>query len=305
MRNCCQSYFPADHIVLPFIRPPYYALLLAPLSWLTPASALLAWLAVNALGWAAGLWATAKGAGIRLSEAAWHGAIFFPTLFAFADRQDVPLLLLPAAAGYYLLARGSQFSAGLALAFCAPKFHLLLLIPLVLLIRKNWRAIMGLGTGAGFLVGISSLLVGPEALAAYLRMLIARGQPNMEFPAGTANLWQLAQGTGLEVPSVALAVIATGIAAWRGSPVEALAAGWLGSLLVVPHVYLADYTLALPACLVLGRSGKIAFLASLLLLFPVVPILMIYGKRFLLATPLLGFLCLVGAAGAILWKARR
>ena len=86
------------------------------------------------------------------------------------------------------------------------------------------------------------------------------------------------------------------LAAGRLPQPEALAAAWLGSLLVAPHIYISDYLLALPACLILARLGRLCFVASLLLLFPVTPALMPYSEAFLLVTPLLALVCLTGAA---------
>ncbi len=223
MREHHRRNFPYQQPVLPFIRPPFYALALATLTFLPPRPALVVWLAVNVAALAAALFFISRALRVAWSTVTWHAAIFFPAVYAIFNRQDVPLVLLLAALGYWLLARGSSFAAGLVLALCSIKFHLLLLIPVVFLAKRNWRALQGLAVGAAALLLISLLMLGPAGLAGYAGMLIHRTPPSMEFPQRFANLSNLAAGTWIRIPLVLLAIGAVIATALRLPPLEALA----------------------------------------------------------------------------------
>ncbi|MBI3665547.1 MAG: DUF2029 domain-containing protein [Acidobacteria bacterium] len=299
LQQCHARHFSEQDAVLPFIRPPFYALALAPLSLLPPHPALLAWLAINLVALAGAIYFTARATGVGLPEAAWHAAIFFPAVATFLNRQDLPIILFWAAAGYWLTARGRYFAAGSILALCAMKFHLVLLLSLAFLAKKNWKALRGLLTGVGILAAVSLWMLGPAGLTRYVQVLLYRSLPNIEnYPVRQTNLFNLAGGAWLSIPLVLLTVAAVVTAGRRLSQTQALAAAWLGSLLVAPHVVISDYLLALPACLSLAPLSRYCFLASLLLLFPVVPVLLAYDERLVLAAPFLALACLIGAAVA-------
>jgi hypothetical protein len=288
--------FPREPGPLPYVRPPYYALLLAPFSLLAPGAALQVWLALNAGALVTALFLLARALGLDGSELAWHAAVYFPAFYGFFNRQDVPLVLLPAAAAYVLLARRRAFLAGLVLSLCAAKFHLLLLVPLALWARREYRVLAGLAVGAAVLVLLSLAMVGPAGLAGYARMLAFRRPPGTDFPDRLCTLWALA---GTWWARAGLAVL-LGAALWRAiprlSPLAALAAAWMGSLLISPHVYLSDYLLALPGFLLLAPLSRLCRFASLAALFPFTPLLMPLTERFLLLTPAAALVCLTGAA---------
>ncbi len=288
--------FPERRTTLPFIRPPFYALALSPFSLLSPGRALLVWLSLNIIALVAALFLSARAMKMEFSALSWHAAIFFPALYAVFNRQDVPLVLLLAAAASWLLAQDRPFRAGLALSLCEIKFNLLLLVPLCFLTRKNWRALEGFAAGSSVLLLISTLLVGPAGIVAYARMLIQRTPPQMEFPQRTANVASLVGDTWVQVPLILLVAAAVVTAARRLPQLEAVSAAWLGSLLIAPHVFISDYLLALPALLLLARLSPVCLFSSLVVLFPVTPIVMTRGDRFLLLTPLMVLICLAGAA---------
>ncbi len=296
MERITRASFPGPYAVLPFIRPPFYALLLQPLAVLPPHAALLAWLVLNAAALLGSVFLLAGVTGREAPVVAWHAAIFFPALAAFFNRQDVPLLLLAATLAYRLLNRGRPFAAGLALAACTVKFHLGLLLPLVLVVQRSWRLLAGLAAGAGVALALSLLLVGPSGCWGYVRMLFERTAPNIEnYPERQANLSSVARDSGLEIPLVLLTAAAAAAAGRRLQAREALAAGWLGSLAIAPHAVISDYLLALPALLLLAPLGRACFVPGVLLLFPVVPLLLVWDERLIGLAPLLALACLLGA----------
>lgn len=296
MRQCVARQFPVEPGALPFVRPPFYALLLAPLALVGPQTALLLWLALNAAAFLAALALTARALDLELSVLAWHGAIFVPAFYSFFNRQDVGWLLLPVAASYYLLARHRPFAAGLVLSVASVKFHLWLLVPAVFLVRRNRPALAGLAAGGGALLVVSLLLVGPAGLVRYADMLVRNPQPNTHFTERICNLWNLVPSLWLRIPLVTATAAACWVAFRRLPLLEAVATAWLASLALTPHIYLSDYLLALPAFLLLARLGRFCFFASLPALFPLTPFLLPWSERFLLLTTAAALLCLFGAA---------
>ena len=236
MAECYERRFPAQEPVLPFIRPPFYALALAPLTAFGPEAAMWAWMVLNIAALAAAALLTAQATGIESSAVALLAALFFPSLYAFFNRQDAPLVAALAAAGYALAARGRDRAAGLALAAAAIKFHLLVMMPVALLGRsrkpearsQKRRVLEGFLVGVGLLVAISLVMVGPAGLLEYGRMLALRSAPNIEInPQRIANLSSLGGGSWIQVPLIALAAGAVLVAARRLPTPEAMAAAWL------------------------------------------------------------------------------
>lgn len=293
-------YFPLEPGPLPFVRPPFYALLVAPFSLLSPLAAQQAWLLLNAAAFVAATRLLAGALHREWSEVAWHAVIFYPAFYSFYNRQDLGWLLLPVAACYYLLTLNRDFAAGLVLSLAAVKFHLWLLVPVVFLVQRKRQALAGLATGAGALTLVSLLLVGPSGLLQYADILIRNPQPNTYFAERTTNLWILAPSPWLWIPLLAAMAAALWVAFRRLPLLEALATAWLASLVLTPHIHLSDYLLALPAFLLLARLSKFCFFASLPALFPITPVLMQWSNRFLLVTTVASLLCLFGAA----WRRR-
>lgn len=127
-----------------YLRAPFYAVLLKPLAWLPYRAALIAFLCLTAGSF---LWFV-----IRFAKE----CAYLPLLAAFSvpmylninGGADVPLLLA-AIGGFILLTRrGRDFAAGLLLALCAIKFHLFVFVPLLLLLEKRWRILLGLAAGS-------------------------------------------------------------------------------------------------------------------------------------------------------------
>ena len=297
IRQCQERYPPRPNTMLPFIRPPFYALLMAPLSLLPHRAAQLVWLVCQLAALAGAVYLIARAAGFALADVALHTAIFYPAVAAFFHRQDTALVLAASAGAFWLIRQGRGFAAGLVLSLAAIKFHLLLLVPLAFLGQKNWSALRGLAVGLGSLAAISLAMVGPAGLAGYARMLVERQLPNIDVnPQRIASLLSVTGEMWIQAAVILLAGSIVLAAARRLPQMEALAVAWLASLPIAPHIYIADYLLALPCCLLLSRLGIVCMASSTLLLFPLVPILVPYGERFVLAAPLLALACAAGAA---------
>ncbi len=138
---------PDRFIVLPYFHPPYYTLLIAPLAALNYRQAYYAMAAFNLL------LAVALVALLVRNSLSIHGraaivagaliAGFFPLFVTVLQGQSDLVVLVPLAAAYTAWARGRHGWAGVFSALALAKPQLLLLIPVLFLARRAWRALAG------------------------------------------------------------------------------------------------------------------------------------------------------------------
>ena len=146
---------PDRFIVLPYFHPPYYTLLIAPLGFLSYREAYFAMAAFNVL------LAAALVVLLVRSSLSIHGraavvatamiAGFFPLFVTILQGQSDLVVLLPLAAAYTAWARGRHGWAGIFSALALAKPQLLLLIPVLFIARRAWRAV------AGFIAVVAAL----------------------------------------------------------------------------------------------------------------------------------------------------
>jgi len=232
---------------LPFPRLPYYALLLKPLTWMPYHRAYAVWIVmmVAALAAFGMLWPHARPAG-KWMLCCWS----LPAWVSVFNGQDVALLLLWVALAVWLSRRGKEAAAGAVLALCASKYHLVVLVPLVILAQRRWRMAAGAaGTGAA-LLAVSFLVAGASWPREYWAALEGPGiqQAVSRMPNLYGLLRFLPFGLAWQALATALVAGALFLAARRTSGFEGpLALALVGGLLVNPHTYLADCALLLPA----------------------------------------------------------
>jgi hypothetical protein len=244
---------------LVFIRPPFYALLMSPISRLSFSSAFLLWriLILTAIAAFISMWP--GDALVALAACAWS----LPLAANFTVGQDVAFLLVAIMAGYRLLQCDRPFWAGLAIGLCAIKFHLFLLLPLLLIRRKMWRTISGGATVAVMFFLLSFLVSGAGWIQTYRAALQdTRMNP---YPWNMVNLTGLFNNDLFWVIPVSLAVVA---ACWYfivRSPVEvALPVVIAAGVLITPHNTICDGLLFLPA-LLLARHSTMPLIRALAL----------------------------------------
>ena len=261
-----------------YVRPPFHAAMVWPLSRLEYSKAALAWnvvLAAALIGFVV-LWRPPR----------WEVTLLFtsfsaPAFFGFVNGQDIAVLLFFIALAACLQRRGLQFAAGMAFSLCAAKFHLFLPIPFWILGQRAWRFGGGLVTGGGVLLLVSFLAAGWSWPVEFFKSATRAEfsphpglMPNLHglFAAVPYGAWlQVLIGTGLAV--------ATWLVARRMDFRYSLAFALAAGLPLSYHAYLPDMALLLPAGLTVICASKLRLLRLLaaVLLLPPAAVAIIFG----------------------------
>jgi len=247
---------------LAFVRPPFYAVLLRPLALLPYPVAYWLFLASMVAGL---VWFV-----LRFSKECPELPVFVilapATLTALANVQDTPLLLGVAACSILLFRGGRHFLGGVVLSLCAVKFHLFLLIPVLLALKRRWRALGGMATGGCLLLALGAVGAGPDA---YLKWIDTIRNPIVGPSNAMINIHALVEachgGLAMEIALV-LAVVALFI--WmcrRTEDFEFLfGAALLCGILIGIHSYAYDSLLVLLAFVLIGNPKvRLAFVPLL------------------------------------------
>ena len=148
---------------LPFNHPPFEALLFVPLAGLPYVTAYLVWAVFN-IALILGFWTL-----LRPRLPSLHNFLpalpllamfaFFPVIMALLQGQDSILLLFLYGLAFSSLAAGRAFVAGLCLGLALFKFQLVLPFVVVLLVRRQWKAVAGFSLTAFVLLLVSAAVV--------------------------------------------------------------------------------------------------------------------------------------------------
>jgi hypothetical protein len=241
---------------VPFLRPLWFPLLLRPLTMLPFATAVWLWrmLSVAACIGFVFIWP-----GPRLLTAlalAWS----YPLLVVLWSGQETALLLFGAGLTLWLIRRGHGLAAGIVLALLTVKFHVFVLVPLVLLRHRLWRVVAGAAIGLVALIS-ASLLYWPGWVAAYAAALWT--------PEGAGNVVNMFNIYGMlsgNIPAVILlsaaALFACVTIVWHSDPTIGTGAAILAGILAGPHAYLYDALLCVPAGLAVATCSKSRWLRA-------------------------------------------
>ena len=227
---------------LRFSRLPYYGLLLKPLAPLPYRAAYVVWLAWGAavLAGFAALW---PGGRSRWIMTCW----FLPAFEALFNGQDAAHLVLWIAIAALLVRRDRPFWAGVALALCASKFHLAVLLPVVILGQRRWRVAAGGAVAGLVMLALSFAAAGRRWPWDYYAVLTDPLIHPTVLHMPSLHGMQL--GIVPEVFGTLVVAISVYLVARASSFEWALAAALAGGLLVAFHTYLADCVVLLPIAL--------------------------------------------------------
>jgi hypothetical protein len=156
---------------LPYIHPPFEALVFLPLTFLPYTAAFVVWNLIN-VGMLSGVWLLLRSSVEVLRRISWGELLllslaFFPIFATFHQGQDAILLLLLLSLAFRALHRNADLVAGCWLGFGVFKYHLILPLVLILLFWRGRKLLYGfVATGASMMF-ISFGLVGWHAALLY------------------------------------------------------------------------------------------------------------------------------------------
>ena len=181
-----------------FMRLPCYAMFLKPLAWFPYRTAYVLWelLSATALLAALVLW-PGPSPKTKWLTACW----MLPVFVALFNGQDDMFVLFWIALSARLLHRKWPMAAAIALALAASKYHLILMIPMVILAQRRWRMATGVLAGGGMLLAISFAVAGPDWPWRYYDLLRdTRFLPDLSHTPSLYAIFQnLRCGTQLEI----------------------------------------------------------------------------------------------------------
>ncbi|GAC1504563.1 MAG: hypothetical protein NVS1B11_00330 [Terriglobales bacterium] len=157
-----------------YIRPPFESLLFVPLAYFSYPTAHVIWTILNLAGLLAFpflLSATPPPLELHPLLQGLLSLGFFPIAYDLLVGQDSILLLLIMACVFRFLLEGADFRSGLALGLGLFKFHLIIPLVLVFLLRKKFAVVLGFLATACVLFVLSIVLVGPGGLLYYPKYL--------------------------------------------------------------------------------------------------------------------------------------
>ena len=319
---------PPRHSPLPYIHPPFEALVFLPLTLLPYYQAFWAWDLVNAVMLSGVAWLLRRSVSTLRFISTWEFVLgslaFFPVFACLFQGQDSILLLLLCTLAFNALKREAGFLAGCWFALAACKFQLAIPIVVLVIIWKRKRVATGFAGMAVLLTFVSVLLVGRHALFHYPAYVLqvdntpgmggapAALEPNLR---GLALGWPFfSNAVGITVAVLSSILVFVFAATRNGRSAEprklelqfslaivvSVLIGWHTivhdlSLLLLPLVLIADYGAHAPR----GQSGN--RLALLLLVLPILisPLWFVLwlacGALNVMAIPLLGWVWQIGS----------
>ena len=261
---------------LPYIRPPFEALLFLPFAYLSYRTAFLVWMAFKVallltLPLVLPLPELDEKATSDQTVMALLSLSFFPVALDFIQGQDAVVLLLILVVGLRFLLRDAQLACGAVLALGMFKFHLVLPLVAILILRKKIGVLWGFVGASSILFVVSLGMVHWSGLLAYPRYLwglnLASGSGMVKPPSmpNIAGLVTVLLGNG-PLPAAAHwflgGVLVLGIIiasrSWQGdderSIVMAFSFAIVVTLLTSYYANSYDLTLLVAPLLLLGKT---------------------------------------------------
>lgn len=296
-----RAIMPETTVLVPFVRPGFYAAVLAPLALFDYHTAFLIWTILQWSILAACWWWGWKRFG---PDALLWGALSLPAGLGIAHGQDAPVLLAIVIAGYSLAERGEDGWAGVVWSLALMKFNLVLGLPLAMLATRRWRMLGGFASGGALLGLISLALGGFQDARYYLAMLTDKGLERLSpTPEFMINVQAIAINIGAPaVPFFAMAatiVVILLMVAIHDAPLwRWFSSALIAGMVVAPHTYGYDATaLLLVLWLVLfeAREPRTRIVAAVFAT-PLVPLATLAGTPWAATTAVVLLLLLAALA---------
>lgn len=288
----------------PFVRPPFYAFMLAPLSLLPVQMAFPVWIGLQ-IGLLLVVW---RWAWYRFGpDSLVYCGFFLPACMGIAVGQDCVVLLIEMLGAWTLMERRKDGWAGLVLSLTLFKFHLFLLLPLAIVLRKRWSLLGGYAAGGTLLAGVSALLVGEAGIREYLSLLTRKDLENLSSPDMMIGLKAVAVNLGIEALWFQALLIAgaVGLVVYAArKPGQEMRWFWTAvtaSMLVSPHTFIYDVSSLLVAGLlaVFSSEGKAVRGTAMVMLIPLPYFMTVFRAPLAMIPSLVVIVFLISLSGVL------
>jgi hypothetical protein len=258
--------------LVPFVRPVFYAVALAPIAAMPYRAAFITWTTLQVvLLLACWIWAWRRFG----PDATVFAALSLPAPLGIASGQDCVVMLALLIVAFEFSDRGKATSSGAVLALMLFKFHLVLLWPVALMVQRRWRMLGGYcATAAGLLV-VSLALGGIADARLYIALLQNKSLDHLapspelmiSYQGFFANLGIESRWPVVLFIAAVVAILAIALRAPRALFILTPVA----SLLIAPHVYGYDAALLMVPLLltIFETANKPARIAATLLSTPI------------------------------------
>ena len=255
---------------LPMVYGPQVEALFVPLSRFSFLTAAAIWVAISVGTYLACcylLWRTCPALS-QNSSLFWPLVLAYPAFFHYVIRGQIsPLMLVCFTAAWFAFRAGRPLLAGLALGCLAFKPQFLVAIPIVFLLARAWKPLLGTVVGAAAQLALTWAWCGTEVMRQYVSTLVnlSRLVAATETTKAHAQMHSLRSFFSLLVPWPNVALGFTLISAatimvlaartWRSDlplPVR-FSALILAAVLVNPHLFVYDLLVLVPALILLAE----------------------------------------------------
>ncbi|AYQ43689.1 MULTISPECIES: glycosyltransferase family 87 protein [Burkholderia] len=233
--------------VLLWLYPPSMLLLVLPLGWLPYMAAVVLWLGITYVLFAAVIHATVQ------RGTAWLCALAFPAAFVTLIVGQTSLFTATLGGLGLLLLNRRPVWAGICFGMLMMKPQMAILLPLALLCAGQWRALAAWAATIAACVALATLAFGTDSWIAFAHgmhevyQVIGAGHAKLArmptvFALAEMAGWPTYVASGLQLLSASIAAIAV-VYAWRGACSYALRAATLACACLLVSPYLYDYDL--------------------------------------------------------------
>jgi hypothetical protein len=200
------------------------------------------------------------------------GAVFYPPFTAIAHGQDAVFMTAIFIAAWSLFEKKKRYAAGLIFGMALMKWHLILLFPLAFVARRQWKMLAGFATAASAVIAFTLATGGLSGARDYYLLMTAKFTGSgLRAPQAMLNVFAIPTSLGLDglAPGLALVtLVLLGVGwIWLTTKQDWLwfSATAVGSILVVPHVYVYDVSALLIVIWLVFQNGRTPLLRRYLL----------------------------------------